>query len=104
MTMQTDDEIDAAVRAASAFPVDEARLTQVVLTRIRDGNAGIFGLFGGHGRGAAVAFASLLVATPVLMTQVPLEAEDAAMESLLLGGGLLDEDGLAALLGGESLE
>jgi hypothetical protein len=104
MTMQNDDRIDALVRAASAHPVDEARLTRGVLTRIRDGDGGIFGLFGRHAKGAALAFASVLIATPVLMTQVPIAAEDAMIASLLLGEGWLDEAGVDALLTEEAVE
>ena len=102
--MQNDDRIDGLVRAASAFPVDEARLTQGVLMRIRDEDTGMFGLFGRHARGAALAFASLLVATPVLMTQVPSETEDAVIASLLLGDGLLSDTAFSALADEETVE
>jgi hypothetical protein len=105
MTMQDDDDrIDAMVRAASAYPVDEARLTRAVLTRVRDANAGVFGLFGRHARGAALAFASVLVATPILMTQVPSEAEDAVIAALLLGESLVNDATVDALLTGETVE
>ncbi len=104
MTMQDDDRIDAAVRAASAYPVDEARLTQGVLTRIRDGDGGLFGLFGPHRRGAVLAFACVLVATPIIVTQVPGETEDAMIASLLLGEGLLADADIDALLTGEAVE
>ena len=45
MTMQDDDRIDRDVRAASGFAVDEGRLTQAVLRRIRDDDGGLFGVF-----------------------------------------------------------
>ncbi len=102
--MQDDDRIDGLVRAASAYRVDEARLTARVLTRIRDGDGGIFGLFGRHAKGAALAFASVLVATPILMTQVQSATEDALIASLLLGDGLLDAAGVDALLNIEAVE
>lgn len=102
--MQDDDRIDAMVRAASTYPVDEGRLTQGVLTCIRDRDAGIFGLFGQHVRGAGLAFACLLVATPILVTQVSGDAEDAVIAALLLGEGLLDDAEIDALLVDEGVE
>jgi hypothetical protein len=105
MTMQNDDEqIDAMVRAASAFPVDEDRLTQGVLRRIRDDDGGLFGLFGQRLRGAAFAFGCVLAATPVLMMQLPSDADDAVIAALLLGEGMLDDFAGDALFADEAVE
>jgi hypothetical protein len=104
MTMQDDDKIDALVRAASAYPVDEARLAQAVLRHIRDDDGGLFGVFRHGLRGAAFAFASVLVATPILMIQWPGDAEDAVIASLLLGEGLLEDAAMNALLPEENVE
>jgi hypothetical protein len=104
MTMQDDDKIDAMVRAASAYPFDESGLTQDVLTRIRDTDPGLLGLFGPHLRGAALAFASVLVATPIIVTQMPGATEEAMIASLVLGEGLLEDADIDALLGREAVE
>jgi hypothetical protein len=104
MKMKTDEEIDADLRAASTFPVDEAQIARAVLTRIRDDDAGLFGIFGGHKRGIAVGFATVLVATPIIVTQIPAASQDAMIASALLGEGLLDHGVLDVLLTDEGLE
>ncbi len=101
---EDDDRVDAMVRAASAFPVDAGRMTQGVLARMRDDEDGVFGVFGSHLRGAALAFGVVLAAVPVLMTQVPSAVEDAVIASLLLGDGVLDDTAFDGLLTDEAVE
>jgi hypothetical protein len=102
--MQSDDDLNAVLRAASQIPVDEARLTRAVLTRIRDDDASLFGLFGNHKRGVGIAFASVLAATPIAVMQIPPSPEDAMFASLLLGQDILDGSALDILLTDEGLE
>jgi hypothetical protein len=104
MTMTDDDTIKAMVRAASAFPVDERRLTHAVLTRIRDDDAGLFGLFNHGLRRVPVAFALILLATPLAVTQFPESVDDEAVAALILGEGMLGMSPLDALLSGAVLE
>jgi hypothetical protein len=104
MTMTDDDKIKAMVRAASAFPVDEGRLAQAVLARIRDDDAGLFGLFNHGLRRVPVAFALILLATPLAVTQLPEAVDDEAVAALMLGEGVLGMSPLDALLSGEVLE
>jgi hypothetical protein len=104
MTMTDDDEINAMVRAAAAYPVDESRLAQAVLTRIRDDEAGLFGLFNHGLRRVPLAFALVLAATPVIVTQLPDTVDDEAVAALMLGDGMLGMSPLDDLLTGEELE
>ena len=104
MTMQTDDQIDRDVRAASGFAVDESRLAQAVLRRIRDEDGGLFGVFDNGLRRVPLAFALILVATPVIVTQLPAASDDAAVAALVVGDGLLGAAALDGLLAGEVIE
>lgn len=103
-----DDRMDEMVRAASAFPVDTGRMTQTVLTRIRDDDGGVFGVFGSHLRGVAVAFGVVLAAVPMIVLQLPatglLASDDAAVAALVMGDGLLGAGALDAMLAGEVVE
>ncbi len=104
MKMQDDDRIDVIVRAASDFPVDESRLAQAVLARIRDDDGGVFGLFQNGWRRVPLAFALVLIATPVVVTQLPMSSDDAAVAALVVGDGLLGASTLDALLVSEVIE
>jgi hypothetical protein len=102
--MQDDDRIDKVVRAASGFAVDESRLAQAVLRRIRDDDIGLFGVFSHGWRRVPLAFALVLMATPVIVTQLPVVSDDDAVAALVVGDGLLGASALDALLTGEVVE
>jgi anti-sigma factor RsiW len=89
-----DDRIDALVRQAAARPVDEARLSAQVLSRIRQSDrpepgflARIFALpdFAGPGRLAPVGFALVLVATPFAVAFSPADQTERALYAFALG-------------------
>jgi hypothetical protein len=89
-----DDRIDALVRAASTRPVDEGRLTQTVLTRIRMAGAPstahwtrLFALpqFAGPGRLAPAGFVLVLIATPFAVANYPGDPADQVIYALALG-------------------
>jgi hypothetical protein len=104
MTMQDDDQIDALVRAASACDVDEARLSQAVLTRIRDGQQGLFGMFSQNWRVAPAGFAAVLAITPVLITQLPGNSEEDLIAALVTGGPVLVDASFVQFLAEEAFE
>lgn len=108
MTMLEHDKdgvrIDALVRAAARRPTDEIRLAGQVLTRIRDDQAGLFGLFAHGLRLAPAAFAMLLIATPIVIARYPGSGEDGIITAIALGAALLTDPSVESYFGSESLE
>jgi hypothetical protein len=94
MPKQDDDEIDALVCQASTRPVDEARLAQVVLGRVREeprpgvnqwANLFAFPNLTVPGRLATAGFAVVLVATPFLVAGYSGEAVEDALYAFAVG-------------------
>lgn len=87
--------LDAAIRAAAERPVDEARLTQQVLARVRTRRKPIWPAIARGGAlapAALAAYALVLVATPFVVARVPLGEFDPVADIALtaaLGGGEL---------------
>jgi hypothetical protein len=116
MTMEDptdDDRIDALVRQAAARPVDEARLTAHVLTRIRQNNGSNMGFwarlfawpeFAGAGRLVPAGFALILLATPFAVAHSPANPTDRAIYALVLGDPAVIAASEGSLFGAEFLE
>jgi hypothetical protein len=83
----SDDDLDALIRRAAAFPIDEAHLTQRTLAALRNADDGsLFALFTQPRlRFVPAAFAALLVATPFAITQVPATNDEVLVVTLALG-------------------